>query len=280
MAVDIPKLEAFEIILHPTGVAEIAFNRPQKYNALNRNVYGEWLAAIRWAASCDQAKVIVLIGRGKYYSSGQELTIPEPIEASEDDDLTSIAKKGSVPVKQLVDELINFPKLIISAVNGPALGFGVTSMALCDVIYAVPHATFKTPFMMLGFCAEGCSSALFPRIMGPSKANEMLLMNRQFSAQEMEQCGFISRILPVEGFREHVLKLAADTAKFSLDAMKTTKKLVRDIDREMLLRVNEEEIDRLAERMASPESIESILKFVENAEKKKQQQKLQKSSKL
>lgn len=87
-------------------------------------------------------------------------------------------------------------------------------------------------------------------------------MNRQFSAQEMEQCGFISRILPVEGFREHVLKLAADTAKFSLDAMKTTKKLVRDIDREMLLRVNEEEIDRLAERMASPESIESILKFV------------------
>lgn len=87
-------------------------------------------------------------------------------------------------------------------------------------------------------------------------------MNRQFSAQEMEQCGFISRILPEERFHEHVLKLATDAAKFSLEALKTTKKLVRDVDREMLMKVNEVEIDRLAERMVSPDCIAQMLAFV------------------
>lgn len=58
---------------------------------------------------------------------------------------------------------------------GPAIGFGVTTLALCDIVYAVPEATFNTPFMKLAFCAEGCSSVLFPRIMGNSKANEMLV---------------------------------------------------------------------------------------------------------
>jgi peroxisomal 3,2-trans-enoyl-CoA isomerase len=58
---------------------------------------------------------------------------------------------------------------------GPAIGFGVTTLALCDVVYCVPEATFNTPFMKWAFCAEGCSSLLFPRIMGTSKANEMLV---------------------------------------------------------------------------------------------------------
>ncbi|CAM0138113.1 hypothetical protein VKS41_001341 [Umbelopsis sp. WA50703] len=269
MSANIPKLETFELKLHATGVAEIIFNRPQRYNALSRQAYAEWLQAIQWAANCDEAKVTVLIGRGKYYTSGQELVMPEPMPESDDADLLTMVRKRSENTRQLVRELINFPKLLIVGVNGPAIGFGVTTLALADVVYSVPHATFKTPFMQLGFCAEGCSSALFPRIMGPSRANEMLLMGKQFSAEELEKCGFIGRILPAENFHEAVLKHATEAAQFSLGAIKTTKKLSRDVDREMLLKLNEEELDRLAERMISPESIESILNFVEQAQQKK-----------
>ncbi|KAG0168838.1 Enoyl-CoA delta isomerase 2, mitochondrial [Apophysomyces sp. BC1015] len=123
--------------------------------------------------------------------------------------------------------------------------------------------------MKLGFCAEGGSSVLFPRIMGPSKANEMLLMGRTFTAEEMRDCGMISRLISAENFRETVLGYAEEAAKFSLEAMKVTKELVRRVDREILLQANEEEIERLAERMSSQDSLESIMRFVEEAQKRK-----------
>ena len=268
---EIPNLETFAIKLHSTGVAEIIFNRPEKYNALSSQVYAEWLEAINWAAGCDDVKVTVITGRGKYYSSGKELIVPDPVsESATYEDKIAISKEGSRTTRSLVEALINFPKLLIGAVNGPAIGFAVTSLALCDVVYTVPSATFRTPFMQLGISAEGCSSMLFQRIMGPSMANEMLLMGRQFTAPELHKAGFIGEILPEATFHENVMKLATDAAQFSLEALKTTKRLIRDVDRELLLKVNNEEFDRLAERKISQEYLDSVHKFVEEARKKKQ----------
>ncbi|KAG2172177.1 hypothetical protein INT44_005548 [Umbelopsis vinacea] len=268
---EIPDLETFAIQLHSTGVAEIIFNRPEKYNALSGQVYAEWLKAINWAARCDDVKVTVLTGRGKYYSSGKELTVPDPVSESVTyEEKIALSKESSQTTRSLVEALINFPKLLIAAVNGPAIGFAVTSLALCDVVYSVPSATFRTPFMQLGISAEGCSSILFQRIMGPSRANEMLLMGRHFSAPELLQAKFIGEILPEDAFHEEVVNLATKAAQFSLEALKTTKKLIRDVDRELLLKVNNEEFDRLAERKVSQEHVDSVLRFAEDAKKKKQ----------
>ncbi|KAI9272995.1 ClpP/crotonase-like domain-containing protein [Phascolomyces articulosus] len=266
----VPKLETIEITLFPTGVAEIAFNRPQRYNALSPQAYRDWLTAIQWAAQCDDVKVTVLTGRGKYYTSGQELAMPN----FDDDDLPAEMERRRQTTKNVVSEMIQFPKVLIGAVNGPSIGFGTTTLALCDVVYAVPEATFNTPFMKLAFCAEGCSSVLFPRIMGQAKANEMLLLGRVFTADEMERCNFLTRLLPKENFREQVLAIAEETAKFSVEAMKVTKELIRGYDRKFLEEVNEVEMERLAERMASPDSLESILRFVEESKNKKKKSKL------
>lgn len=94
MIPSIPLLETLEITLTSTGVAELAFNRPNRYNALSPLAYRvnkwiinknshlqypkqDWLSAIQWAAKCDAVKVVVLTGRGKYYTSGQELQEPD-----------------------------------------------------------------------------------------------------------------------------------------------------------------------------------------------------------
>lgn len=95
----------------------------------------------------------------------------------------------------------------------------MTSMALCDIVYASDSATFVTPFMKLGFCAEGCASVIFPAVMGISKvfsknyqaniqANEMLLLGNTFTAAELERCGLVSAVFPTATFHEEVLKQA------------------------------------------------------------------------
>lgn len=93
-------------------------------------------------------------------------------------------------------------------------------------------------------------------------------MGRTFSAKEMVDCGFVSRILPTETFREQVLELAGDAANFSVEAMKVTKNLIKGIERELLEKVNQEEMRMLGERMASSDSIESIMRFMGKFEKR------------
>ncbi|KAI8369066.1 ClpP/crotonase-like domain-containing protein [Blakeslea trispora] len=260
-----PKLETIEIVLFPDGVAEIAHNRPKRYNALSPQSYRDWLAAFRWAASCDDVKVVVLTGRGKFYTSGQELVLP----SGTDKDAQEEIDRRRQTTCDLVAEMIRFPKLLIGAVNGPSIGFGTTTLALCDVVYSVKEATFGTPFMKLAFCAEGCSSILFPRIMGPSRANEMLLLGRTFTAQEMVESGVISRILPTEDFRENILSLARNASNFSPEAVRISKELIRGIDRDLLLEVNVKEMNALGERMKSKDSIDSIKRFLDEAAARK-----------
>ncbi|KAI7876913.1 ClpP/crotonase [Lichtheimia hyalospora FSU 10163] len=270
-----PSFDNLEITIFPSGVTEIAFNRPKVLNSFSPEAYQDWLLALQWAKQATQVKLVVLTGRGRFYSSGVQLQppdfSPEGIKKN---------KERRKIVKSLVDELILFPKLLIAAVNGPAYGFAVTTLALCDVVYAASNATFTTPFMKLGFAAEGCSSALFPRIMGPSKANEMLLMGKTLTVEEFAAANMVARIFPVEGFREQVLAVAEDTAKFSAEALAVTKKLTRDPDQEFLLKVNEQEMIKLQERNTSQDSIDSVMRFVREAEKKREAKRKAQQSKL
>ncbi|CAO3567164.1 unnamed protein product [Mortierella alpina] len=253
-------LDTFDIKLLEHGVAVIAFNRPKKYNALNPQVYDQWGRALEWAAKSDDVRVVVLTGHGKYFTSGQELTIPDSSEMEEGAEV--LYKKRSAYTTKVVEELIRFPKLIIAAIQGPVIGFGVTSTALCDVVYTVPDATFNTPFMQLGFCAEACSSIVFPRIMGSSRANEMLLMGRKFTAEEMKEAGMVARIFPKESFMAEVLRLATNAAKFPPQAMKDTKALIRDREYDLLEQINKREMELLGVRMASDESAQAIMEFM------------------
>lgn len=76
-------LDTFDIKLLEHGVCVIAFNRPKRYNALNPQVYDQWGRALEWAAKSDDVRVVVLTGNGKYYTSGQELAIPDSSELEE-----------------------------------------------------------------------------------------------------------------------------------------------------------------------------------------------------
>lgn len=88
------------------------------------------------------------------------------------------------------------------------------------------------------------------------------MLGRQFTAQELVDCGLISRLIPSDKLRESVLEIAANASKFSTEAMKVTKELIRGVDREQLIAVNQAEMTALGERMASSDSLESIMRFL------------------
>lgn len=153
------------------------------------------MSALDWCAASDEVHVAVLTGCPdsrpiEFYSSGNDLSnftggLSGP--NGESMDLESMTREAGELCRRFVESFIRFPKPLIGAVNGPAVGIAVTTLQLCDFIYTNEKATFITPFTALGQNPEGCSSILFPQRMG-MKANSMLLLGETLTAQESVGC--------------------------------------------------------------------------------------------
>lgn len=171
--------------------------------------------------------------------------------------------------RQLNDSLITCPKVLIAAVNGPAAGYGVTSLALYDLVYSVPDAYFFTPFSKWALCPEGCSSVTFPAIMGHQKAAALLIAGDRMSASELCDAGLVTKILDIEVFLDEVLKTAHKIAAYPPKALTQSKGLINASRREELLEANRRECECLAGLVVQDECIEAVLQFAQEQERKK-----------
>jgi Delta3-Delta2-enoyl-CoA isomerase len=137
---------------HDKGLAKITLNKSNKKNAFSKIMYHELDTALRMLSTEDDVKLIMLTGSGDYYSSGNDLSnfseIMHPL---------TIAKQSREICYSFVDSFISCKKPIVVAVNGPAFGIAVTTLGLCDKVFASSAATFKTPFAELGQVGEYCS---------------------------------------------------------------------------------------------------------------------------
>ena len=145
----------------------------------------------------------------------------------------------------------------------------MTTLGINDLVYAVPHATFHTPFMRWGLAAEGCSSVAFPMQMGHSKATALLIAGEVMTAEELYVAGLITRILPAEEFMEKVMEVAERMAGYSQSAIRTTRELLRTKLREQLHEANLKECQALRERNANNDALPNIVAFIEEAKAKK-----------
>lgn len=244
------------------GIALIKYNRPKSGNSLHRQVLSDMLAAVKWADAADEVRVIIQSGEGKFFSTGMELVDVNPSEStmdfSEDSDFWKLNRL-----------LINSRKILVAAVNGPAAGWGVTSLALFDLVYSVPEAYFFTPFVKWGWAAEGCSSFTFPRIMGHQKAASLFLAAERATAQELERVGLVSKIIPSDGFLQEVMKIAGRIAESPVGSLFATKELMRGPVRDEMLAAIDRECQLLQRRPESGEPQEAMKQFAKEQERKK-----------
>ncbi|KAJ2741096.1 hypothetical protein GGI20_005424 [Coemansia sp. BCRC 34301] len=257
MSVQLPQLQTTELTLHEPGVLVMAFNRPSRMNSMVPESYSEWKQVMEFIASTPAIRVLIITGNGRAYSAGQDLSAVSQA-SSEEEEANDIRQRNEV-TRSLTKLLITSRVPIIAAVNGPAIGYGCTTLALCDLVISVESAVFRTPFAELAFCAEGCSSVMFPRILGPMVANDMILFGRALTATEMHQRGLVSRIVRAGELLPVALKIATNMAKQSQTAIGVSRALIRNqryIDE--LVQANDAEMDQLYLRMISKDAKQAI----------------------
>lgn len=201
--------EPYVVITKEGGVTTIRMNRPKRLNGWTKPMMEGVVGGLNEAAAEVDTKVVVLTGTDPYYSAGVDLggEIMKPQHPRKLFD--TIVKQNS----GLFDQFIEFPKPIIVAVNGPAIGATVTSATLCDAIIASENATFSTPFAALGIVPEGCSSVHFERLMGSHNAQRMLGDEGwKPTAAEAAEVGLITEVAPHDKFLARAQALAKEWA--------------------------------------------------------------------
>jgi enoyl-CoA hydratase/carnithine racemase len=240
--------------VHVEGpVATIVFSRPEKKNAMTVQMYEEVVAGLRRLAADPAVRVVVLTGAGSAFTSGNDLA-----------DFAQNPPTGEdSPVFQLLLTLASYEKPVLAAVNGAAVGIGVTMLLHCDVVYASEAAKFTMPFVPLGLSPEGGSSYLLPRIAGHAKASELLLFGEPFDAATAHDVGLVARVVPAEGFLDFALSRARTLASRPAASVRIAKRLMKDSTREAVGKALPTEAVEFAARLGSPEAAEAFAAFFE-----------------
>lgn len=246
------------VVTSEGGITKIMLNRPSKKNAITTQMYHDIMLALK-AAGEDDSAITVFTGNGDYYCSGNDLTNFTDVPAGGVEDK---AKNSAILLRDFVACFIDFPKPLVAVVNGPAVGISVTLLGLFDVVYATDRATFHTPFSHLGQSPEGCSSYLFPKIMGSAKAAEVLIFGKKLTAGEAFAQGLVTQVFPDSTFQKEVWARLKAYAKLPPNSMRISKELIRKNEKEKLHAVNAEECRVLQGRWVSDECMNAVMSFL------------------
>jgi enoyl-CoA hydratase/carnithine racemase len=235
------------------GVATITFDRAAKKNAITAEMYEQFVAHLEAAGADAAIRAVLVTGAGGTFTAGNDL---------KDFSNPKFAQVDS-PVMSFFAALSTFEKPVIAAVQGLAVGIGVTMLLHCDLVYVADDATFSMPFTSLGLVPEFASTVLLPQIVGRARAAEKLLLGKPFPAAEAVVMGLANAALPAAEVLAHAQKVARMFTALPPGAVRDTKKLLRqgqaDAVREAIFR----EASYFGPRLAGDEAREAIAALLE-----------------
>jgi enoyl-CoA hydratase/carnithine racemase len=206
------------------GVAVIIMNRPERKNAFTREQYELLAGALKNADTNDDVRVVVLTGAGAAFSSGQDLKEMMELASGVASGSPTTSKAGGFTV--LLDALEVFTKPLIAAVNGVAVGIGMTLLPFCDIVLIDETARMRVPFSELGVPPEAASSVLFADRIGWQRAAELLLTARWVEATEAVAIGLALRTTPAGEALSQSRELATTIASKSAYSTRVIKQLM------------------------------------------------------
>jgi enoyl-CoA hydratase/carnithine racemase len=201
------------------SVRTVTLNKPERLNAFDAAGFRALTKALDDAAADSMVAVVVIEGAGKAFSSGVDLrALSEPGADTAD---------FGHAFAPLIVALVEFPKPLVAAVHGAAVGIGLTMLLFCDVVYVADDARLRAPFTSLGTAPEAASSWMLPKVVGTQRASELLLTARWLSGKEAAEIGIAVAAVPADQLHPRAMEAASQIAGNVRPAVLAAKKLLR-----------------------------------------------------
>ena len=235
------------------GVLRLQFNRPDKRNAITAAMYQALAHALRHAERDSAVRVALIHGAADVFTAGNDLN----------DFLASPPRSTDAPVFQFLRAIHEFPKPLVAAVSGLAVGVGTTMLLHCDLVYCAPGTRFSLPFVNLGLCPEAGSSFLLPRLAGYQRAAELLMLGEPFDAETARDIGLVNAIVPAASLLETAMAASNKLAAKPAASLRETKMLMKQGIHDAVRLAMTDENEAFRERLESPEAREAFAAFLE-----------------
>lgn len=228
----------------------LSFDRPEKMNALTREMYAGLASGLNEAAGDFGVRAVIITSEGDHFTAGNDIAdfMANP-PTSEDSD-----------VARFLASLLEFPKPLIAAVKGNAVGVGTTMLLHCDIVIAGPSAKFSMPFASLGLVPEAGSSYLFPLLVGYQRAAKIFLTGESFDSDSALDMGLLASIAS-DPLRE-ALEIAEKLSQQPPQAMINTKALLKASKHDAVAAVMKAEFELFSLALQSEEAMEAFMNFM------------------
>ncbi len=237
-------------------VAVITINRPDKLNALSKDVHKEGIAALDALRRDDEVRVVVLTGAGeKAFIAGADI--------AEFAEHTAVSQRAEFQQPTLFNSVDSFPKPVIAMINGFCLGGGNELALACDIRICSENAKFSQPEINLGIICGGGGSQRLTRLIGEGRAMEMLLTGDMIDAETALRFGLVNRVYPLDSLEDETIKFAEKLAEKAPVAMQLSKEAVKFASRSNLDEGLRREIDLFALCFSTEDMKEGVSAFLE-----------------
>jgi enoyl-CoA hydratase/carnithine racemase len=236
------------------GIGRIRIERPAKKNAITTAMYDAMADALDAFVADDGVRTVIVSG-GADFTAGNDLQ-----------DFIAASMSGKtfeeLPVIRFLERLMDFPKPIVAAVRGNAIGIGTTMLLHTDVAVASETARFRVPFAQLGLVPEAASSLLLPLTVGRTRAAWLFMSGEIVSAPEALALGLVTKVAPDEATDATATEIAGRLATLPPEAVRETKRLLRAPIIDQVKHQFRLEVEAFTQRLASDEFRAAAMKLL------------------
>jgi enoyl-CoA hydratase/carnithine racemase len=234
----------------------VTLDRPDALNAFNEALYDATTEALMVAADDPEVAVVVITGTGRAFSAGTDVVEMAQRNAGG-------LEPGRHGFPGLVDQLVEFPKPLVCAVNGLALGIGATMLALADLVFMSTEARARCPFTDLAVAPEAASSFTFPMLLGRHDATWALLSSEWLTAEDCREMGLAWRVCEPDQLMDETLRHARVLSSKSISSLVECKRAITASLKEPIAAARERENAAFARLLGQPANVEALIALSE-----------------